>query len=65
MYLLFHTTNIQTEVNDTKSRAKCLHVAFSLVFIAIFGLFGGKCGYSLRYWELKSPDKAFWMSLRK
>ena len=29
-----------TEVNDTKSRAKFLNVAFSLVFKGIFRLFG-------------------------
>ena len=39
-----------TKVNDTKSRAKFLLVAFSLVFNPIFQLSGTKCGYSLTYW---------------
>ena len=42
---LFRTGVI--EVNDTKSRAKFLHVTFSLVFKAIFRLFGTKSRYSL------------------
>ena len=54
-----------TEVNNTKSRAKFSHVAFSLVFIGVFRLFGSKCGYSLRYWELKNSAKAFWMTLHE
>ena len=39
-----------TEVKDTKSQAKFLHIAFPLVVIGIFQLFGTKCGYSLTYW---------------
>ena len=39
-----------TEVNDTKSPSKFLHNAFSLVFKAIFPLFGTKCGCSLANW---------------
>ena len=41
-----------TGVNNTKSQAKFVHVAFSLVFIGIFRLFRTKCGYFLRHWEL-------------
>ena len=40
------------EVNNTISQAKFLHVVLCLVFKGTFRLFGAKCGYSLRYWEL-------------
>ena len=39
-----------TEVNHTISGAKFLHVAFLLVFIGIFHLFGTKSAYSLTRW---------------
>ena len=41
-----------TEVSDTKSRAKFIHVTFSIVFIGIFRLFGTKSGYSVTYLEV-------------
>ena len=41
-----------TDVNNTKSQAKFLHIAFCLVLNGIFRLFEAKCGYSSRYWEL-------------
>ena len=41
-----------TEVNNTKSQTKFLHIAFCLALKVIFRLFKAKCGYSLRYWEL-------------
>ena len=53
MYLMFNAKlacqDGVTEINDTKLRARFLHVAFSLVSIRIFGLFGTKNGYSLKY----------------
>ena len=39
---------VVTEVNDTKSQEKFLHVSFSLAFIGVFQLI--ECGYSLTYW---------------